>query len=239
MDNAAYVSLGRQAGLRAEMRLVANNLANMSTDGYRRETTLFSEVVAALPVEGGSVAMSTARVRRTDFAAGDLAATGGPLDVAIDGDGFFQVETPDGPRLTRDGAFLRGADGTLATAAGDAVLDVGGAPIPLPPDAAAVTIAPDGTVAADGRPLGRIGVFLPETPADLRRESGRLFRAEAAPAAVDRPLLQGRLEGSNVEPVAEIARMIEVQRAYELGQKLLDREDERTRNAVRVLGRSS
>lgn len=236
MDNAVYAALGRQAGLRDEMRLVANNLANASTSGFRRETTLFSEVVSRLHVEGGSISMGTARVRVTDFAPGSVEVTGGPLDLAVDGPGFFQVETPDGPRLTRSGAFAPDAAGVLRTPEGHALLDEGGAPLALPAGAGAIVVAGDGSVAVDGRGIGRIAAVAPADPASLSREGGKLFRAEGPVDPTGARILQGELEGSNVSPVEELARMIEVQRAYELGANLLTREDERIRSALRILG---
>jgi flagellar basal-body rod protein FlgF len=239
MDNAVYVALGRQAGLRDEMRLVANNIANISTTGFRRETTLFSEVVSRLAVEGGSVSMSRARIRVTDFAPGPSGATGGALDLAIDGPGFFRVETPQGERLTRAGAFMRRPDGVVATVDGHALLDAGGAPVVLPAGVGEISVTPDGAVVADGRPVARLGLSVPQDPTDLVRETGQLFRAEGPLDPMEPRLRQGFLEGSNVAPVDELARMIAVQRAYEAGQRALDQEDERVRNALRTLGSSA
>lgn len=235
MDNAVYVALGRQAGLKDEMRLIANNLANMSTSGYRREATVFSEVVARLPVEGGSVSMSRARVRVTDFAPGTAEATGGALDLAIEGPGFFRVETPAGERLTRAGAFLQRADWTVATAEGHVLLDAGGAPVVLPPGSTEIAVSADGSVSVDGRPAARLGLVAPTDDALLTRESGQLFDATGPVEPVETHLRQGFLEGSNVSPVTELARMIAVQRAYEAGQRALEQEDQRVRTAVRTL----
>ena len=94
MDLAGYVALTRQSGLAKELQSVANNIANLSTTGYRREGVIFAEEVQALPVEGGSVAMTEARARYTDELQGALQETGGPLDLAIEGDGYFTVMTP-------------------------------------------------------------------------------------------------------------------------------------------------
>ncbi|MFT4793165.1 MAG: flagellar basal-body rod protein FlgF [Paracoccaceae bacterium] len=237
MDNAGYVTLTRQSGLLKEMQAVANNLANMSTTGFQREATLFAEVIERLPVEGGSLSMADARVRATQFSQGGMMRTGGSYDLAIEGPGFFQIDTPNGPRLTRDGAFLRNADGEMATADGNRVLDAGGAPIFLPPTAAKIEISSDGTVTADGAPVASIGLFTVADVGTLRREGGVMFIPEAGLLPVfDATVHQGFLEGSSVSPVSEITRMIEVQRAYEAGQALLEREDERIRGVVRTLG---
>ncbi len=240
MDLAGYVALTRQSGLAREMRSVANNIANVSTTGFRREGVIFAEEVKALPLEGRAVAMTSARARFTNQAQGALEQTNGTLDLAIEGDGYFTVMTPRGMRLTRAGAFGRDADGQVVTSEGHTLLDEGGGAIAIPFEARAIGIAADGTVSADGEPLARVGVMTVEDQTTLFRESGTLFRSEADPAPAENArVLQGFLENSNVNPILEIARMIEVQRAYEYGQKLLDQEDARIRLVVRTLGGQS
>ncbi len=236
MDSPSYVALTRQSGLASELQLIANNIANLSTSGYRRESTVFTEMVRALPVEGGSISMTDAGVRVTDFAEGQLVPTGDALDLAIDGDGFFQVETPDGVGLTRSGAFARNAEGELVTMGGLRVLGDGGAPVLLPPDAGAIAVAGDGTISADGAAIAKLGLVRPEDPGALTRRDGVVFAGGATVPAEDASIVQGFVEGSNVSPVEEMARMVSVQRAYELGQRLLDKEDERIRAAIRTLG---
>ncbi|RMH52161.1 MAG: flagellar hook-basal body complex protein [Alphaproteobacteria bacterium] len=238
MDNAAYVALTRQVGLMKAMQVTANNIANLSTTGFRREDVLFAEMLVGQPDAPGTLAMTAARVRHTDMTQGPLRVTGGSLDFGLEGPGFFMVETPQGPRLTRAGAFSRSADGEMVTMDGLRVLDAGGAPIFLPPDAAAIAVAADGTISADGRPIGQIGLFEVDDPGRLIREAGQLFAPdgiEPLPAEQTR-VVQGSLEGSNVDPVLEMARMIEVQRSYELGANFLEREDERIRAVIRTLG---
>ena len=237
MDLAGYVALTRQAGLAKELQSVANNIANLSTTGYRREGVVFAEMVQALPVEGNSVAMTAARGRYFDELQGSLDETGGTLDLAIEGEGYFTVMTPAGERLTRAGAFTRGADGTIVNMDGHALLDEGGGEIAVPFEARAVNVSADGTISADGEPVARVGLVTVEDQSKLFREAGVLFRADTAPVPVENGrVLQGFLEQSNVNPVAELARMVEVQRAYEYGQKRLDGEDERIRLVVRILG---
>lgn len=236
MDLAGYVALTRQSGLTREMQSVANNIANISTNGFRREGVIFAEEVRALPLEGGAVAMTEARARYTDAAQGALEQTNGTLDLALEGEGYLTVMTPQGQRLTRAGAFGRDADGQIVSPEGHALLDEGGGAIAIPPEARSIGISADGTVSADGQPLAKIGIVTVEDQTRLFRESGTLFRADIQPApAENATVLQGFLEGSNVNPIIEIARMIEVQRAYEYGQKLMDQEDARIRLVVRTL----
>lgn len=237
MDLAGYVGLTRQSSLAKELQSVANNIANLSTTGYRREGVIFAEVVRALPVEGGSVAMTEARARYFDEMQGALQETGGTLDLAIEGGGYFQVMTPQGERLTRAGAFTRNADGIVVNMDGHPLLDEGGGEIQIPFEAKAVSVSSDGTMSVDGQPVARVGLVTVEDKTKLFREAGVLFRADIAPVPVeDGRVVQGFLEQSNVNPVGELARMIEVQRAYEFGQKLLDFEDERICKVVTTLG---
>jgi flagellar basal-body rod protein FlgF len=237
MDLAGIVALSRQSGLARELQSVANNIANLSTTGYRREGMLFAEFVKALPIEGGSVALTEARARYFDAAQGSLEETGGSLDLAIEGEGFFTVRTPEGERLTRAGAFTRNAEGVVVNMDGHPLLDEGGGEILIPFEATATAVSSDGTLSVDGEPVARIGLVTVEDQTKLFREAGVLFRADTAPMPVaDGRVLQGFLEQSNVNPVAELARMVEVQRAYEYGQKLMDQEDDRIRLVVRTLG---
>lgn len=237
MDLAGYVALTRQSGLAKEMQVVANNIANISTTGFRREGVLFAEEVEPLDAEGNSVAMTDARARYTDELQGALQQTDGPLDMAIEGDGYFTVQTPQGERLTRAGAFLRGPSGEIVNADGDQLLDEGGGAITIPIEAQHIALASDGTLSADGQPLAKVGLVRVEDQTKLFREGGTLYRAEGGTVPVENAkVVQGFVEQSNVNPVAEIARMVEVQRAYEYGQKLMDQEDERIRLVVRVLG---
>lgn len=237
MDTISYVALTRQTGLMNEMQVVANNLANMSTTGYRAEGVVFAEMVQRLPAEGGSVAMTATRGGYTEGVQGRLVRTGGTFDIGIQGDGFFQIETPSGNRLSRGGSFTPDQNNELVTMDGYPVLDAGGARVFIPPDARNVTIASDGTVDVNGLAVAQIGLFNVADPDLLNRTDGVMFVPDEALLPVENPvMMQGFLEQSNVDPIAEITRMIEVQRAFELGQKLLDKDDERIRNVLRTLG---
>ena len=235
MENATYAALTRQSGLMNELRVIANNIANASTTGYRGEEVMFSEFIADLGPRQESLSMAAARVRQTDLTQGGLTQTGGSFDLAIEGEGYFLVEDAAGPLMTRAGSFTPDANGDLVTMDGRRVLDAGGAPVFVPPDAGRIGIAPDGTISANGDPIGQIGLVVPDDPLAMTRVGGTLFNPNGgfAPAEGGR-MLQGFLEDSNVNPIAQISRMIEVQRAYELGQKFLDQEDERIRGLIQA-----
>ena len=233
MDNAIYATLTRQSGLMAEMRVVANNIANANTTGFRREGVIFAEHLSALDRHGDTLSMAHARGRMLDLDQGVLTQTNGNFDLAIEGEGFFLVETPEGNRLTRAGAFLPSPEGELMTADGFRLLDEGMAPIIVPSGASDVAVGADGTLSANGVAFGKIGVFTAPGDAQLTHQGGTSFTTDAAPEPVeDACIRQGFLEESNVDSVFEISRMIEVQRAYELGQSFLDREDQRIRSAI-------
>lgn len=238
MDNAIYAALTRQSGLMAEMQSVANNIANASTTGFRKEGVIFAEHLSRTGAGSPSLSMASAEGRLVDLSQGPLGRTGGTYDFAIEGDGFFLIETPAGNQLTRAGAFTPNAEGELVSAEGYRLLDAGGTPVTVPPGARAVSLAQDGTLAADGAAIAQIGLYGPADPSQLVHQGGTRFATTAAPVPIEGArLFQGFLEGSNVSPVSEISRMIEVQRAYEMGQALLDKEDARIRSVIQTMGR--
>ncbi|APX13977.1 flagellar hook-basal body complex protein [Tateyamaria omphalii] len=239
MDSTGYIALSRQSGLMREMQIVANNIANSATTGYRQEGLVFSEHVQG--IQGGpSLSMGHGNVRHTSFVQGTLTQTGGTFDFAIEGDGFFLIQTPEGERVTRAGSFSPNAQGDLVTPDGYAVLDAGGAPVFIPSGAKSLSVSPDGSISADGAFVGQIGLVQPVDPATLTREGGVLFRSDDGfePSETAR-MLQGFVEDSNVDPIGQLARMIEIQRAYEMGQNFLNSEDERVRRAMDAMLKSS
>lgn len=238
MDNGIYVNLSRQSGLLKELDIIANNIANAGTTGYKREGAVFTEFVNAarngIAANGPRHSLSMGRLGAhvSHFETGGLKQTGGTLDVAIDGEGFFLIETPGGQRLSRAGHFMTDANGILINTKGLAVLDDAGGQIQIPQDINILAIGGDGTISGDGVELGRLGIVTAR-PQDMVREGNNLWSATNGTVPVEIPkLLQGFLESSNVEPVAEIARMIEVQRAYDAGQKLMEIEDDRIKSVI-------
>ncbi|MDO5705301.1 MAG: flagellar hook-basal body complex protein [Paracoccus sp. (in: a-proteobacteria)] len=238
MDNAIYAALTRQSGLMNEMRVVANNVANANTTGFRREGVIFSEHLSALDRRGDTLSMANARGRLVDLSQATLSQTNGTFDVAIEGEGFFMVQTPEGNRLTRAGAYMVSDEGELMNAEGHRLLDEGQAPIAIPGGTGSIAIGADGTISAAGQPIAQIGVFAEPPREELTWTGGTLFVPQGEVEPMENPRVrQGFLEESNVNPIHEISRMIEVQRAYELGQSFLDREDQRIRNVISSMSR--
>lgn len=238
MDNSIYAALSRQSGLMREMQVVANNMANISTTGFRREGVLFAEYVDALDGDQPSLSMAYAHGRVVDFEQGPLANTGNSLDFAIQGEGYFMIAAPEGNQLTRAGSFMRSPEGELVTPEGFRVLDNGGSAIFVPADQGPVSMGEDGTLSVNGAPLAQIGLYLPVDATNISLQAGTRFAVPDGTLPADAArVMQGFVEQSNVDPVSEISRMIEVQRAYEMGQNFLDREDERIRSVISTLSK--
>lgn len=236
MDNSGYIGLSRQAGLLKELNTVANNIANMNTNGFRREGAIFAEHVKSVGKKDPSISIPTMSHRYVDLSAGEITNTKNPLDLSIEGDAFFLIEGSDGERLTRDGAFSLNANNELVTANNARVLNNGGGAITIPPQATALSVTEDGTVFADDQPVGKVGLMTAD-PAFLIREGSNHFRAErGVEPALDARIRQNSLEKSNVNAVEEMARLIVVQRAYESGQNLIQNEDDRIKKTIRAIG---
>ncbi|WP_415233605.1 flagellar hook-basal body complex protein [Pseudorhodobacter sp.] len=236
MDAGIYTTLTRQSGLMREMQVVAHNIANISTTGFRREGVIFSEYVKRME-DAPSLSMANADTRHMDLRQAGLSQTGGMFDFAIQGDGFFLIETPEGQSLTRAGHFMPNAEGELVNPDGHRLLDLGGTPIFVPPDMNNIALSQDGTLSGNGQPLAQIGLWQPGDPLKMTHMGGTIFISETVVPADSATILQGFVEDSNVNPISEIARMIEVQRAYEMGQGFLEKEDERMRGVIQTLGR--
>lgn len=236
MDDALYyLSINRQRGLSRELTAIANNIANVDTAGFRKEEMIFSEYVRATGT-GESVSMADMGTRFASTRPGEMRITGGMFDLALEGRGFFLIGGPEGTRVTRAGVFQQNEEGVIVTPEGAPLLDEGEAPIFLPPDAATVTVAADGTLSADGVPLGRIAV-VDAAAESLVRTGSSAFAPNGGYIPLETPKIrQGAIERSNVDPVEEIARMIAVTRAYEQVQNLVRDEDERVRDAIQTLG---
>lgn len=242
MDNTMYVALSRQMTLRREMDIIANNIANSDTTGFKVEMAMVKTDPAdrARMVDGPKslkFVIDDGVIR--DFSQGALRRTGATFDLAIEGQGFFKVQSDGGERYTRDGRFTLGADGRLTTQAGDPVLGDGGE-IVVNPEDGEVAISADGVVSQKGEQIGKIDVFAFDDLSSLAKDGDNLLRntsniePQVSTAANVR---QGMLEGSNVNPIMQITRMIEVSRAYESMARTIEGSSELSRRSVERLGR--
>lgn len=236
MDNPGYVALSRQLTLSRQMEMIANNLANMNTTAFRGEQMLFREFLAGSGSEREKVSFVRDPAQLRDLSIGPMTTTGASLDVAIDGPGYFVIDTPEGPRYTRDGHFKLDAQGQLTTASGDPVL-AGGGPVVIPIDAENIEIASNGEVSTEQGEHGRLDIVTFDNEQLLQRVKGNAYAAgeATATAAVDSEVTQGVLEASNVRGVGEMTKMIETLRSYQAAKRFADQEHERQRRAIQSL----
>ena len=242
MENALLIGLSRQVALKRQMNVVANNLANMNTAGYRADTMMFEEhlmPVARMNEQTGadkrlSYVLDSATYM--SFQEGAYQQSGNDLDVALSGDGWLVVETPDGERFTRNGQLKLDAEGQLVTPSGFPVLGDGG-PITIGPDETGIEIAKDGTISTNQGTKDRLRVVQFENNAALSKEGETLFASTQQPEPAENVrVLQGVVESSNVQPISELTRMIETVRAYTSISQMLAREQDLRRQAIEQLG---
>lgn len=250
MENTLLVALSRQVALERQMDVVANNVANVNTNGFKAEKSLFEEYLTSGAHED-NFALADRRVsfvqdRATyhDLMQGPSERTSNPLDVSIDGKGFFAVQTPGGERYTRDGSFQINAQGQLVTAGGNIVLGTNG-PIVFQPTDKDIVITADGTVTVKEGIVtqfdsirGKLRMVKFDNPLGLQKEGSNLFSAPAGTAAqpdVASRVNQGFVEKSNVNAVAEMSRLMMVSRTYEKISALMQQQSDLRKNAIQSL----
>lgn len=223
------------------MDVIANNLANVSTPGFKREAAKFEEFVTqVVPSEGQTAPQTISFVKDAgimrDLAQGNVETTGAPFDVAINGQGYFAIQTPQGERYTRDGHFTLDASGQIVNSDGNPVLGDGGA-ITIAPDDGNVQIGADGTISGKSGQIGKLRVVDFANDRALVKEGSSLYSTTQTPnTASGVSVRQGMLEGSNVQPVIEISHMIEVMRSYEATATLTTSQEDLMRQAIDKLG---
>ncbi|MDG2285788.1 MAG: flagellar basal-body rod protein FlgF [Alphaproteobacteria bacterium] len=239
MENSIYIGLSRQTALRRELVLVANNIANVNTTAFKRELGIY----ATSQTDNAFVNKLDFVIDRgmaVSFEPGAVANTGNDLDIAISGPGFFGVDDGSGVKYTRNGALSLSPDNQLITREGHAVVDEDGAPIVIPLEGGKIEIGRDGSVSAGAEIIAKVLVAEFKSLHLMQKNGDSLFETTEAPLPPDNStILQGNLERSNVTPVKELVRMIDIQRSYDAVKGFLDREAERQQTAVRRLGRNT
>jgi len=252
MLQGLYAAATGMVAMEGRQNVLANNIANVSTPGFRRQEALqkgfygiFSDRLRtparynAAQAPGGGVSFTGTF---SDTSPGPLTVTGNALDVALSGPGFFSVETPEGQRFTRGGQFKLDTAGQLATADGYKVLDAGGSPIDVP--RGTVSIASDGNVMVDGQVIGQLGVTEFENVHALTRQGDNLYVAGETALAAAEPadetlVVQNTLEMANVNLPQEMVSMILGTRAYGANQKAINAIDESTQRLIEQVGMPS
>ena len=217
MENGIYVALSSQVALERRLETIADNIANMNTVGYRATGVSFElEMVRAGDTAMNYVSPGSDYIAR---GVGGLVKTDNSLDFAIQGDGWFGIRTPSGAAYTRDGRARIDESGTLRTLNGYPILDAGGAPILVDTAGGPLVVSTDGMISQNGRQVGAIGLFAIDANANLRRaENSGVVPDKPAKAILDFTrdgVVQGAVESSNVDPVKEMTRLIEVTRAFD------------------------
>ncbi len=241
MELPTYVALSRLVAQQRGLDVTAANIANANTPGFKAERMLFSDWLSRPahtdPVPGGrTIAFTQDRATYRDQQAGALQQTGNPFDLALGGDGYFTVDTPRGPRLTRAGRFTPMADGRVGDANGNALLDQSGQPLRISAGDTRITVTADGTVSSENGRLGKIGVVRPADPNRMTAEGGRLFRADGPTTPVPTPqIVQGAVEDSNVQPVIELTRMMAELRDFQFTSQFVQGEADRQQSAIEKL----
>ena len=237
MDNVSSIALSRLVAQQRANDVTATNLANAATPGFYAERVVFSDwlVRARGPTASGNATIAFTQDRATyrDIRPGPLQHTANPLDIAIGGDGYFSVQTPNGVRLTRGGHFSTSANGEIIDGQGNALLTNSGGKLRLAPTDGEVTIAADGTVTSNNRPIGSIGVVKPDNDQALRAEGNLLSSVSTQTKPVANPkLIQGAIEGSNIQPTLELTRMMSDLREFQFTSELVQAEADQQRSAI-------
>jgi flagellar basal-body rod protein FlgF len=226
MQTGLYVALSARMALEKRMETIANNVANAGTAGFRADEVSFQTLLS--------------RAARGN---GEVTKTGNPLDVAVSGDAWLGLQTPAGTVYTRDGRMRLRESGILESLNGYRVLDAGGAPITLDPNAGAPQISRDGMISQGHQQVGALGLFAIDPGAKLARydNSGVIPDRPATPVIefTANGVAQGYVEGSNVNPVLELTKMMMVQRTFESLSAMTDTTESSLQDAIKTLGGTS
>jgi flagellar basal-body rod protein FlgF len=247
MQNALLVGLSRQVALSREMDVIANNLANMNTTGFKADGAVFEEYISPtasadnFPAADRRISFVQDRATWMDLSQGPLERTGNPLDVAINGKGYLVVQTPRGERYTRNGAMQINSNGELVTAEGFQVMGESG-PITFQPKDRNIAISQDGTISVQAgnnaqteSQRGQLRLVSFDQPGRLQKDGAGVFQAPAGVTPQADKLsrvMQGTVEKSNVRSVIEMTRMIEVTRSYTHVANILTQQAELRRTAI-------
>lgn len=245
MENPSYIAMSLMTGLHRQLDVLANNMANTATPGFQGDQiafrTLLSSRAGTPQIEGAgrTVAFAAENGSMRDTRPGPMERTGNPLDVALSGPGYFAVQTEDGVRFTRHGSFRPDEQGRLTLGNGLLVLGEGGAPISLPAGESNIEIDRRGAIAGTKGPIGRLRIVKFEDEQAMRKTGDNLLETDAEPQPIDQrtQVAQGMIEGSNVQGIVEVTRMIEIMRRYQAVGRVLEQEHERARRAIDKLSR--
>ncbi len=244
MENISYVGLSHQVALKQQMELVANNIANMSTPGYKSQNVLFQEFLVESDRKNedkGQLSQVLDRATYRSTLQGPLSQTSNPLDLALNGNGYFEIDTPGGLRYTRAGNFALNDLGEVVNAKGHNLLSMDGQPIVIPQGAASITVDAKGFISTEQGPIAQIKTVAFENEQAMIETGDGLYKSgnNREIPTEDLTVSQGALEGSNVNGVLEMTKMIEILRTYQSAQRLMQNDHDRQRSTIKTLAEVS
>lgn len=239
MENTIFIALSRQTGLEQKMNVVANNIANVNTPGYRAQNMVFNEYLVKSDEKNKDIKQVLDYGSYMNTSQGSVSQTGNPLDVAIEGDAYFVVQTEQGPAYTRDGRFTLNINNELVNSAGFPVTG-GGGPIAIPQNAREIRIDESGVVSTEQGTVGQLDLVTFANQQELEALGNNVYTTGAAATpATDSRVIQGAYEKSNVQGVLEMTRMIETSRTYTSIARVLQNDHERQRSMIQKLSGSN
>jgi len=246
MDNTKYIALTNQMSLWNKLDMISNNIANMNTSGFKREEPVFSEYLSKSNNDTNESVNNTHFVQNLgtfrDFSEGAFVPTGNDLDVAIHGDAFFSIRTEEGERYSKKGQFTINNENQITTNDGYILLSESNEPIAIDPNEKELTITKDGAIFQGEQNIGKIKLVEFSDIKELSKTHSGLYKTQSSnPARVaeNSSLEQGMIEKSNVNPIVEMTKMIEVQRAYERAQRVIEIEHQRQTDAIQSLSQKA
>lgn len=241
MDNPTYITLSRLVAQQRSIDVTANNIANANTAGFKSERMLFSDWISRQDHGAAPIQFVQDRATYRQQQEGALTQTGNPLDFAVQGSGYFTVQTDAGLRLTRAGQFTLRSDGTITDATGNALLDDARRPISIAAGDTRLSMSADGVLSSENGRIARIGIVSVADPAQIKGEGGGLLNpGNATLDTIAAPkVVQGAIESSNVQPVLEMTRMMREQREFEFTTQFVQSEATREQSAIDALTRQT
>lgn len=237
MENSIYIGLSRQSALRREMSMVANNIANVNTNGFKKELMVYQSYVERTGFTD-KLDFVIDKGTAIDHAQGDLVITSNALDLGIRGPGYFQVDDGTGTKYTRNGTFALDENNRLVTKQNYPVLDQQGNPIVIPNDSHQLVVGQDGTISLGEEIIGQIGVVEFDNLLDLKKDRNSLYASDAIPVAAENSqVAQGVIEASNVNSIVAMTQMIDIHRSYEAVKTMIDTESKRQQDMTQRLAR--
>lgn len=236
MENSIYIGLSRQITLERHMSLLANNVANINTPGFKAQKPIFEEYLSTPEPTGEQISLVSDYGQFQVEAQGQLKLTGNPLDVGLEGPGWMMVETGEGTKYTRAGNFTLNSIGELVTPSGNRVLDNGQKTITLPSGATDIRIGTDGQIATSDGVVSQIGIVEFKNVQALKPSGDNFYMTDEQPQPALKTMARGgMIEKSNVQGVLEMTELIDISRKYQSINKMLQSEHDRQRNVIQKL----